>query len=198
MEAVNLKKGLFGYTQSSVQEYIEALNSEVTERTNKLMLENEELKKKCSCYEAEIDAAIAKQEELRGEISTLCEEKKALNDGAEKLKEQINELKEQLDEALADRFDYEQGQNELADVMLEAKRFANDLKHKTELEFEQKKAANDDRIKKEKQRIEKYISDVDELIEVLHRLCDNLSREAGVKRAELGVVIKNLTALGSK
>ena len=46
MENVSLKKGLFGYTQSSVQEYIEALNGELTARTNKFVLENEELKNK--------------------------------------------------------------------------------------------------------------------------------------------------------
>ena len=57
MENVSLKKGLFGYTQSSVQEYIEALNGELTARTNKFVLENEELKKKCELYEDKINDA---------------------------------------------------------------------------------------------------------------------------------------------
>ena len=48
MENVSLKKGLFGYTAGSVQEYIEALNGELTARANKFVLENEELKKNAS------------------------------------------------------------------------------------------------------------------------------------------------------
>ena len=37
METINLKKGLFGYTQSSVEEYIKALNSELSGKTSKLV-----------------------------------------------------------------------------------------------------------------------------------------------------------------
>ena len=71
MENVSLKKGLFGYTQSSVQEYIEALNGELTARTNKLVLENEELKKKCELYEDKINESNAKQDELLEKINAL-------------------------------------------------------------------------------------------------------------------------------
>ena len=71
MENVSLKKGLFGYTQSSVQEYIEALNGELTARTNKFVLENEELKKKCELYEDKINESNAKQDELLEKINDL-------------------------------------------------------------------------------------------------------------------------------
>lgn len=74
MENVSLKKGLFGYTQSSVQEYIEALNGELTARANKFVLENEELKKKCELYEDKINESNAKQDELLEKINVLSKE----------------------------------------------------------------------------------------------------------------------------
>ena len=130
MDNVSLKKGLFGYTAGSVQEYIEALNGELTARANKFVLENEELKKKCELYEDKINESNAKQDELLEKINVLSKEIETHLSDKSKLNEQIDELKIRLDEASADKFDYEQGQNELADVMLDAKRFANDLKHK--------------------------------------------------------------------
>lgn len=198
MENVSLKKGLFGYTQSSVQEYIEALNGELTARTNKLVLENEELKKKCELYEDKINESNAKQDELLEKINDLSKEIETHLSDKSKLSEQIDELKIRLDEASADKFDYEKGQNELADVMLEAKRFANDLKNKTELEFKQKKEENEDKIRQEQERIEKYISDIDELSSLLRKVCDNFGKEIGNRRVELSIVLKNLSELNAK
>ncbi|MGN0179756.1 MAG: hypothetical protein ACI4DY_10000 [Monoglobaceae bacterium] len=198
MEKVNLKKGLFGYTQSSVQEYIESLNGELTVRTNNLVRENEQLKKKCGLYEDKINESSIKQDELLEKINSLSKEIETHIADKSKLGEQIDELKAQLNEASSDKFDYEQGQNELADIMLEAKRFANDLKHKTEIEFEQQKAANKDKIKHERERIEKYISDIDELSSLLCRLCDNFGKEIGNKRVELNIMLEDLTDLNSK
>lgn len=198
MENVSLKKGLFGYTQSSVQEYIEALNGELTARTNKLVLENEELKKKCELYEDKINESNAKQDELLEKINDLSKEIETHLSDKSKLSKQIDELKIRLDEASADKFDYEKGQNELADVMLEAKRFANDLKNKTELEFKQKKEENEDKIRQEQERIEKYISDIDELSSLLRKICDNFGKEIGNRRVELSIVLKNLSELNAK
>lgn len=198
MGNVSLKKGLFGYTAGSVQEYIEALNGELTARTNKFVLENEELKKKCELYEDKINESNAKQDELLEKINDLSKEIETHLSDKSKLNEQIDELKIRLDEASADKFDYEQGQNELADVMLDAKRFANDLKHKTEIEYEQKKAENEDKIRQEQERIEKYISDIDELSSLLRKVCDNFGKEIGNRRVELSIVLKNLSELNAK
>ena len=82
--------------------------------------------------------------------------------------------------------------------MLDAKRFANDLKHKTEIEYEQKKAENEDMISQEQARIEKYISDIDELSSLLRKVCDNFGKEIGYRRVELSIVLKNLSELNAK
>ena len=189
---------MFGYTAGSVQEYIEALNGELTARANKFVLENEELKKKCELYEDKINESNAKQDELLEKINVLSKEIETHLSDKSKLNEQIDALKIRLDEASADKFDYEKGQNELADVMLEAKRFANDLKNKTELEFKQKKEENEDKIRQEQERIEKYISDIDELSSLLRKVCDNFGKEIGNRRVELSIVLKNLSELNAK
>lgn len=198
METVNLKKGLFGYTPSSVQEYVEALNAEFSGRANNLVLENEELKKKCELLQTQIDDAITKQNEFLEKIGSMSEEIESLISEKSKLNGQIDDLKHKLDEETKDKFDYEQGQNELADVMIEAKRFANDLKNKTEMEFEQKRAANNDVINKEKHRIEKYIFDIDEISEILHKICDDFAVEIKNKKTELNIILNNINDFNVK
>lgn len=192
METVTLKKGLFGYTASSVQKYIEALNAELSERVNTLLAENEELRDKCDRYESQMNAEAEKQDQLLEKINALSKEIQALTSDKAKLTEQINGLNEQLESALNDKASYEQGQNELADVMLEAKRFANDLKHKTEMEFEQKKAANEVLINQEKRRIEKYISNIDELNEILHKVCNDFGEEINNRKNELNHILNDI------
>lgn len=53
MEKMNLRKGLFGYTESSVVAYIEAINGEMKARIQKLTEENDGLKERCELYESE-------------------------------------------------------------------------------------------------------------------------------------------------
>ena len=197
METVSLKKGLFGYTASSVQEYIEALNEELSERLNTLLAENEELRDKCGRYESQMNTESEKQDQFLEKINTLSKEIEALTSDKAKLTEQINRLEGELERALADRASYEQGQNELADVMLEAKRFANDLKQKTKQEFEQKKAANEEKINQEKRRIEKYISDIDELHEILHKVCNDFGEEIHNRKNELNHILDEMNSFNT-
>lgn len=197
METVNLKKGLFGYTASSVQEYIEALNAELSERLNTLLAENEELRDKCDRYESQMSAEAEKQDQFLEKINALSKEIQILTSDKAKLTEQMNGLNEQLERALKDKASYEQGQNELADVMLEAKRFANDLKQKTEMEFEEKKAANEEKINQEKHRIEKYISEIDELHEILHKVCNDFVEEIHNRKNELNHILDEMDSFNN-
>lgn len=197
METVNLKKGLFGYTASSVQEYIEALNAELSERVNTLLAENEELRDKCDRYESQMNAKAEKQDQFLEKINALSKEIQVLTSDKAKLTEQINGLNGQLERALKDKASYEQGQNELADVMLEAKRFANDLKHKTEMEFEKKKAANEEKINQEKRRIEKYISNINALNEILHKVCNDFGEEINDRKKELNHILNEMNSFNT-
>ncbi len=62
MEKMNLRKGLFGYTESSVVAYIEAINGEMKARIQKLTEENDGLRERCELYESEKNSANDKQE----------------------------------------------------------------------------------------------------------------------------------------
>ena len=48
------------------------------------------------------------------------------------------------------------------------------------------------------ERIEKYISDIDELSSLLRKVCDNFGKEIGNRRVELSIVLKNLSELNAK
>lgn len=54
---MNLRKSLFGYTESSVVAYIEAINGEMKARIQKLTEENDGLKERCELYESEKNSA---------------------------------------------------------------------------------------------------------------------------------------------
>lgn len=198
MEKMNLKKGLFGYTEASVFEYIEAVNSEMKARTQKLTDENEKLRKKCERYESEKGETDSQQDGFLQKIASLSKEKEDIQAENSSLAAQIAELKAQLNTAISDKANYEQGQTEIADVMLEAKRFANELKSQTEREYENKKAENDEKIRIESQRIEKYISDVDEICGVLRKICEDMGEEVGKQKKDFNVVLSNLKALNVK
>ena len=75
MEKMNLRKGLFGYTESSVVAYIEAINGEMKARIQKLTEENDGLKERCELYESEKNSANDKQDVLLEKINLLSKEK---------------------------------------------------------------------------------------------------------------------------
>lgn len=199
METINLKKGLFGYTQSSVEEYIKALNSELSGKTSKLVSENEQLTDKLQRGRKNVEALKLREDELLEKISDLSKEIDALKSDKSELDKQLANLRQQLASETQNKVTYEQNQNELADVMIEAKRFANDLKEKTQLEYAQKKAANNELINKEKLRIEKYIQDIDELCKLLKKTCGGFETELNSKKSDLNIILGNLsTSFASK
>ncbi len=75
MEKMNLRKGLFGYTESSVIAYIEAINGEMKARIQKLTEENDGLKEKCVQYESEKKSASEDRDALLEKINLLSKEK---------------------------------------------------------------------------------------------------------------------------
>ena len=198
MEKMNLRKGLFGYTESSVVAYIEAINSEMKARIQKLTEENDGLKERCELYESEKNSANDKQDALLEKINLLSKEKEDMQTEIAGLTEKISDLNTRLNEATADKFDYAQGQSELADIMLEAKRFEKELEARTEYEYAQKKAQNDEKIHSECKRIERFISDIDEVCGVLRKAYNNLGEEVEKQKSELSVVLNNLKVLEIK
>ena len=198
MEKLNLKKGLFGYTESSVLEYIKTISCELKLRIDKLSEENKTLLEKHSQLEAENNSAKSEANKLSDEINSLSEENNRLKSEKAELEKQIELLTAKLSEADGEKLDYEKGQNDLADVMLEAKRFANNLKKQSEDEYKRQKAENEEKINCEKQRIEKYVSEIDSLCGTLHKVCDNFGKDLENKKTDLSSILSKLNNIDIK
>lgn len=198
MEKLNLKKGLFGYTESSVLEYIKTISCELKLRIDKLSEENKTLLEKHSQLESEINSAKSEANKLSDEINSLSEENNRLKSDKAELEKQIELLTAKLSEADDEKLDYEKGQNDLADVMLEAKRFANNLKKQSEDEYKRQKAENEEKINCEKQRIEKYVSEIDSLCGTLHKVCDNFGKDLKNKKTDLSSILSKLNNIDIK
>lgn len=198
MEKLNLKKGLFGYTESSVLEYIKTISCELKLRIDKLSEENKILLEKHSQLEEESNSAKSEANKLSDEINSLSEENNRLKSDKAELEKQIELLTAKLSEADGEKLDYEKGQNDLADVMLEAKRFANNLKKQSEDEYKRQKAENEEKINCEKQRIEKYVSEIDSLCGTLHKVCDNFGKDLENKKTDLSSILSKLNNIDIK
>ncbi len=198
MEKLNLKKGLFGYTESSVLEYIKTISCELKLRIDKLSEENKTLLEKHSQLESESNYAKSEANKLSDEINSLSEENNRLKSDKAELEKQIELLTAKLSEADGEKLDYEKGQNDLADVMLEAKRFANNLKKQSEDEYKRQKAENEEKINCEKQRIEKYVSEIDSLCGTLHKVCDNFGKDLENKKTDLSSILSKLNNIDIK
>lgn len=198
MEKLNLKKGLFGYTESSVLEYIKTISCELKLRIDKLSEENKTLLEKHSQLEEESNSAKSEANKLSDEINSLSEENNRLKSEKAELEKQIELLTAKLSEADGEKLDYEKGQNDLADVMLEAKRFANNLKKQSEDEYKRQKAENEEKINCEKQRIEKYVSEIDSLCGTLHKVCDNFGKDLENKKTDLSSILSKLNNIDIK
>ena len=198
MEKLNLKKGLFGYTESSVLEYIKTISCELKLRIDKLSEENKTLLEKHSQLEAESNSTKSEANKLSDEINSLSEENNRLKSDKAELEKQIELLTAKLSEADGEKLDYEKGQNDLADVMLEAKRFANNLKKQSEDEYKRQKAENEEKINCEKQRIEKYVSEIDSLCGTLHKVCDNFGKDLENKKTDLSSILSKLNNIDIK
>ena len=198
MEKLNLKKGLFGYTESSELEYIKTISCELKLRIDKLSEENKTLLEKHSQLEAESNSAKSEANKLSDEINSLSEENNRLKSDKAELEKQIELLTAKLSEADGEKLDYEKGQNDLADVMLEAKRFANNLKKQSEDEYKRQKAENEEKINCEKQRIEKYVSEIDSLCGTLHKVCDNFGKDLENKKTDLSSILSKLNNIDIK
>ena len=198
MEKLNLKKGLFGYTESSVLEYIKTISCELKLRIDKLSEENKTLLEKHSQLEEESNSAKSEANKLSDEINSLSEENNRLKSDKAELEKQIELLTAKLSEADGEKLDYEKGQNDLADVMLEAKRFANNLKKQSEDEYKRQKAENEEKINCEKQRIEKYVSEIDSLCGTLHKVCDNFGKDLENKKTDLSSILSKLNNIDIK
>ena len=206
MTEINFKRSLFGYTKSSVYNYITELNREFSRKMEEVSAANQELTQRCSELESEAEQTGSKETELLDEISKYIREQDQLRAELEEQKQVNEELRERLSssEKEADRIKaalgqrdtelselrsinstYVSAQNDIADVIIDAKHFANSLKRKAEQEYEQKTAQNTAKLTAEANRISGYISSLDELCGTVRKLCDQFGSDIEKKKEQL-------------
>lgn len=193
MAEMNFKRGLFGYTRSSVYAYITELNHEFKDRLENFGTStHQDLAKKCKEYEEEVKKLTEKQTELLDEISKYIKEQDALNDEIKSLRLELQNLKSdnsrkdiELRELRDRKGEYQNVQNDLADVIIEAKKFANNLMQNAENEYKKQTAENNAKLNAERDRLADYIKSIDELSGSVRDLCLRFNSDIEVKKKQL-------------
>ena len=171
--AAELKTGLFGigYSKKSVCEYIAYLNRGYEERIVKKLCEKEaECKKKVAETQAECDklrgenASLSEENEgLRTEVSELREKCASLEDGGRSLSEKLALLEEEIASLEKENASLRKKKDDVADILADAKNFANMLRAKASEENEEYRRANRERNDAERARLEAYGHKVDRI-----------------------------------
>lgn len=182
MDEIRLKRGFFGYTKRSVNNYISRIDAEfqrIMEERNKMCAEYEQMK---SGYDELVSRAGA------------AESAKA------ELEEQLEELKKTLAEAPAaertENYDdvYQHIHTEVADIIIEAKKFADMLKLKAENEYNKQVDENNKAIARETDRINSYIDKLDNICAAARDACETFDENMGRKKSEMNSVIIDINA----
>lgn len=164
MELIDLRVGFMGFRKNDVCEYISELNSNFSEQ-----LSNQEKESKLSLAHMN-----EKNEELNSTIVRLETEKDELNRELKKKDESIAQLQSEIERINKQISNEREKHNNIADIFLEAKDFADGLRAKAVAENEAFRQANLKEYNDERERICEFRECVDKvkstIIEVLHSM----------------------------
>ena len=146
MELKDLKTGFFGYKKGRVCRYISELNSTFGE---KLTRQKEE-------SGAIIERLGDKNEELNARVMLLESEKDALRHKNEQLEKTVYELSARIGELTGQIRDEKLKCGDISGILLEAKLFADNLRHKSEEENEIFRSENRRLYESEQRRLYEY------------------------------------------
>lgn len=180
MELKNIKKSFFGFNKNSVMEYISDLNRACAEKAESLRLEktealselnrtNEELNNKISAFEIEIDALKKQLLEAENEINRL-------NGENEHLKNDVNTKKAV--------------ESEVAEILTEARNFAQSVNEKTIRENEALRLENQRAYAAEKQRLTQYRKNVENVKAVIDSVLKSAKAELEQAEEKINTVEK--------
>lgn len=189
-----LKKSLFGYTRDSVRDYVTDVTKGYKRKLDESNQKILELTRQCDEYKASVDELTEKQncllDELSGKISASEAIAPSVVDG---LKEEIEALKKALELKDAEiaglkAEDDSYSRSDIADVMLNAKVFANELKLKAENEYAAQMEDIRNQLDAEKAKTDKYITLINGLYADIYAVCTALGAEIKGKGEELEFV----------
>lgn len=180
MELKDIKKSFFGFNKNSVMNYISELNHICAEKTESLQIEkntalselsqtNEKLNSKISSLEVEIDAL--KKELLKSENEIEC------------LKHENEQIKNDFDTKKA-------VESEVAEILTEARNFAQSMREKTIHENELLRLENQKIYNAEKEKLEKYRENIRNVKTVIDSILKDTKTELEQQEEIINVVEK--------
>lgn len=132
MELTSLQKGLFGFKKNSVYEYVSELNRICSEKIDEAKQDKQ----------AALFNLSKKNEELNNQIISLESRIDELDHSIEEKDEIIENLKAQIQSFQNDVDSRKSVENEVSEIIMEARQFASNLKEKAIKENEQLLAKN--------------------------------------------------------
>lgn len=164
MELIDLRVGMMGFNKNDVCEYISELNNNFSDQLSSQKRESER----------SLAHMNEKNEELNSSIVRLETEKDELNRKLEKKDEVIAQLQSEIEQIKKQISDERQKHNSIADILLDAKDFADGLRAKAVSENEALRQENLKEYNAERKRISEYRERVDKvkstLIEALRSM----------------------------
>lgn len=146
MELKDLKTGFFGYKKGRVCRYISELNSTFGEKLSRQKEESGAI----------IERLGDKNEELNARVMLLESEKDALRHKNEQLEKTVSELSARIGELTGQIRDEKLKCGDISGILLEAKLFADNLRHKSEEENEIFRSENRRLYESEQRRLYEY------------------------------------------
>lgn len=153
MEIKELKSSLFGFKKNTVYEYIANLNKTCSDKVEKVKAEKK----------AAVSELSKKNEDLNEKNAVLENQISVLNREISEKDKLIATLKEDTDERkIAER--------EVADILLEAKKFGETLRQKANEENMKMREENRQANQREQERIEKYSAEISEVKKLIRSI----------------------------
>lgn len=186
MEEIKLTKGLFGYTQNSVNRYINSVNNEFRRITK----ERDNYKDECDRLHTLLDSKQSEVEELLAK-NTVQE-----SEVAESVSDIINgdDVVEEIHSVSSKSaaLTEEEARKEVSEIIIEAKRFANSLKKQAEDEYNRQRAENSIKLAHETEKTQKYIDDLNCICAAINKICKGFDKDIVQRKSELEVILSNV------
>ncbi len=173
MDLQGLKTGLFGFKKKDVCEYISQMNDELGKR---LSIEKEKDNATIAELKSKIESLSAENSGLKSEIET---EKSALNDKLSEKDAIIASLENKIDELKNENIEAHRKNDEVAEIILDARSFANGLREKAIAENDEMCRMNDERNRKLQDRLSSYESEIEKIRWNIQRMLKNMDGQLG-------------------
>ena len=178
VELKNLRTTLFGFGKKDVCEYIAQLNEEFSRKLN-------EVNKRKNSDAKQLQS---KLDELENEKIRLEAEKDELQNQIDENEEIISGLKKSLESMKEENLGIRRNSDEVTDILLDVKNFANSLREKAILENDVMRRKNREHNQEIQTRLTAYKSDIGKIHENIIKMLQNMDDSLNQTTAELSAM----------